>query len=334
MIALALFRTGDKSTANNIVKSLKENALTNEEMGMYWKDNVRGIYWYQAPVETHALLMEVFAEIENNENTINDLKTWLLKQKQTTNWKTNKATADACYALLITSPVRENKGNWLTEEPAVMIRLGDKVVNSADEKQEAGTGYFQKTFLPQQINSSMGNITVSVSSPGGTTQQAASWGAAYWQYFERLDKITPAATPLKLTKKLFVEKHSDRGPVLQPVTEGYTLHPGDKIKVRIELTVDRNMEYVHMKDMRASSMEPVNVLSGYKWQGGLGYYETTKDASTSFFFSWLPKGSYVFEYPLFVSHAGNFSNGITTIQSMYAPEFSSHSEGVRVVVED
>jgi hypothetical protein len=261
------------------------------------------------------------------------LKTWLLKQKQTQNWKTSKATADACYALLITSPVRENKANWLTSEPAVEIRLGDKLVRSADVKQEAGTGYFQTTFTSSQISPSMGNISVSVS-PGGSVETAApAWGAAYWQYFERLDKITPAATPLKLTKKLFVEKHSDRGPVLQPVTEGYVLHPGDKIKVRIELTVDRNMEYVHMKDMRASGMEPVNVISGYKWQGGLGYYETTKDASTSFFFSWLPKGAYVFEYPLFVAQAGNFSNGITTIQSMYAPEFSSHSEGVRVVVE-
>jgi hypothetical protein len=108
---------------------------------------------------------------------------------------------------------------------------------------------------------------------------------------------------------------------------------GDKIKVRIELRVDRDMEYVHMKDMRSSSMEPVNVLSSYKWQGGLGYYESTKDASTDFFFSYLRKGTYVFEYPAFVTHAGNFSNGITTIQSMYAPEFTSHSEGVRLTVE-
>jgi hypothetical protein len=88
-----------------------------------------------------------------------------------------------------------------------------------------------------------------------------------------------------------------------------------------------------MKDMRSSSMEPVNVLSGYKWQGGLGYYEATKDASTDFFFHYLRKGTYVFEYPVFITHAGNFSNGITTIQSLYAPEFISHSEGLRLTVE-
>jgi hypothetical protein len=160
----------------------------------------------------------------------------------------------------------------------------------------------------------------------------ASWGAGYWQYFEELDKITTSSSPLKLIKKLFVEKNTDRGPVLNPVNENDELHTGDKIKVRIEVRVDRDMEYVHMKDMRASCLEPVNVLSEYKWQDGLGYYESTKDASTNFFFSYLPKGTYVFEYPLFVTHGGNFSNGITNIQCMYAPEFSSHSEGVRISV--
>ena len=88
-----------------------------------------------------------------------------------------------------------------------------------------------------------------------------------------------------------------------------------------------------MKDMRASGLEPINVLSRYKWQDGLGYYESTKDVATHFFFDYLPKGTYVFEYPMVVNHKGNFSNGITTIQCMYAPEFTSHSEGIRVTVE-
>ncbi len=187
----------------------------------------------------------------------------------------------------------------------------------------------------------MGNITVEVknvapnSLPTGEGRGGASpsWGAVYWQYFEDMDKVTSASTPLQLNKKLFLEKNTDRGPVLTPVDEATEVHVGDKIKVRIELRVDRDMEYVHMKDMRASAMEPVNVLSSYKWQGGLGYYESTKDASTNFFFNYLPKGTYVFEYPLFVTHTGNFSNGITTIQCMYAPEFSAHSEGVRITVE-
>ena len=108
---------------------------------------------------------------------------------------------------------------------------------------------------------------------------------------------------------------------------------GDLVKVRIEIRVDRAMEYIHLKDMRASGFEPVNVLSQYKWQDGLGYYESTRDAATNFFISYLPKGTYVFEYPLRVAQKGDMSNGITQIQCMYAPEFSAHSEGIRVQVK-
>jgi len=182
----------------------------------------------------------------------------------------------------------------------------------------------------------MGRISVNMDAgknSSGKETNSPTWGAVYWQYFENLDKITPASTPLKLLKKLFIEKNTDHGPVLTPVNDGNAIKVGDKIKVRIELRVDRDMEYVHMKDMRAASLEPVNVLSEYKWQDGLGYYESTKDASTNFFFANLNKGVYVFEYTLFATQKGNFSNGISNIQCMYAPEFSAHSEGIRIKVE-
>ena len=326
MIALSLHRTGDIQAAKNITASLKQNALVSEELGMYWKDVVGGYYWYQAPVETQSLLIEAFTEVTNDRKVIEDLKTWLLKQKQTQNWRTTKSTADACYALLL-------QGNdWLTEAPAVRIVLGDLAIKNSDQPAEAGTGYFKKTIEGKSVKPAMGDVEVFISN-GVSNTVAPSWGAVYWQYFEDLDKITTAATPLKLTKKLFIERNSDHGPVLQPVNDGEILKVGDKIKVRIELRSDRDMEYVHMKDMRAACMEPVNVISQYKWQGGLGYYETTKDASTNFFFNWLPKGTYVFEYPMFVTHSGTYSNGVTTVQCMYAPEFLSHSEGVKVNVE-
>jgi hypothetical protein len=335
MIALALSRTGDTRTPANILKSLKETSISNDESGMYWKNEKVGWFWYQAPIETQSLLIEAFEEIKtqnltSQRETVDDMKTWLLKNKQTNNWKTTKATAEACYALLLEGP------QWLSNEPAVEIKLGNTIVSNNTLPSEAGTGYFKKTIEGNKIEPGMANISVNLTpgpSPRGVGNSSpASWGAVYWQYFEELDKITTSSTPLKLIKKLFVEKNTDRGPVLNPVNENDELHTGDKIKVRIEVRVDRDMEYVHMKDMRASCLEPVNVLSEYKWQDGLGYYESTKDASTNFFFSYLPKGTYVFEYPLFVTHGGNFSNGITNIQCMYAPEFSSHSEGVRISV--
>jgi len=327
MIVLSLFRTGDTKTPSSILKSLKETSITNEELGMYWKENNGGWFWHQAPVETQALLIEAFNEVAKDTKTVDDLKTWLLKNKQTTNWKTTKATAEACYALLLQGTV------VLSNESVVEIKLGNTTIKSTDDKSEAGTGYFKKNITGPLITPNMGNINVSVQPVNNQNNVSTSWGGVYWQYFEDLDKITTASTPLKLDKKLFVEKNTDRGPVLSPINEGDAVKVGDKIKVRIELRVDRDMEYMHMKDMRASCLEPVNVLSSYKWQGGLGYYETTKDASTNFFFDYLRKGTYVFEYALFVTHTGNFSNGITSIQCMYAPEFSSHSEGIRINVE-
>ncbi|HEX6847940.1 MAG TPA: alpha-2-macroglobulin, partial [Chitinophagaceae bacterium] len=311
-----------------ILRSLKETSINHEELGMYWKENSGGWFWQQAPIETQALLIEAFSEVGNDTKTVDDLKTWLLKNKQTTNWKTTRATAEACYALLLQGT------DFLNNEPVVEIKLGNNVtMSSTDNKSEAGTVYFKKSIAAPLISPAMGNISVSAQPVKGPSTATPTWGGVYWQYFEDLDQITTSSTPLKLDKKLFVETNTDRGPVLTPMDEGDAVKVGDKIKVRIELRADRDMEYVHMKDMRASSMEPINVLSSYKWQGGLGYYETTRDASTSFFFDYLRKGTYVFEYTLFITHTGNFSNGITSIQCMYAPEFSSHSEGIRINVE-
>jgi uncharacterized protein YfaS (alpha-2-macroglobulin family) len=159
-----------------------------------------------------------------------------------------------------------------------------------------------------------------------------SWGGFYWQYFEDLDRITFAETPLKLSKKFFIVENTALGPKIVSL-EKQKLKVGDLVRIRIELRSDRDMEYVHLKDMRPSSFEPVNVISSYKWQDGLGYYESTRDASTNFFFGSLPKGTYVFEYDARVTHSGDFSTGIASIQCMYAPQFTSHSEGIRVRVD-
>ena len=332
MIALALHRKDDKSIPQQIIRSLKENAIKHPELGMYYKDyDSRGWFWYQAPVETQAMIIEALTDIDDDKATINDLKTWLLKQKQLQNWESTKATAEAVYALLLQG------SNWLENTPDVKIDLGNFSIVSKNgsvttstgntNSAEAGTGYLKHTIDGDKVQKGMGNINVSIS---GNANEATAWGAVYWQYFEDLDKITAAATPLQLNKQLFIQTNSDKGPVLKAINNNEEIKVGDKLIVRIELKVDRDMEYVHMKDMRSAAMEPVNVISSYKWQDGLGYYESTKDASTNFFFSWLPRGMYVFEYPMFATHSGNFSNGITTIQCMYAPEFSAHSEGIRV----
>jgi len=330
MIALAAHRFEMVELSTDIVKSLKDRSIHHDEFGMYWKDYQLGYYWYEAPIETQALMIEMFNDVTNDQESVEELKIWLLKQKQTTNWKTTKQTTEAVYALLLTG------SDLLANDEVVEITVGGKpieyVANPSSEnpyqvKAQAGTGYFKTAWTEEQVKPEMGEITVKKASAG------IAWGAAYWQYFEDLDKITFAETPLSLQKQLFTVEVSNQGEQLKPITDKNVLHVGDKIRVRIELRTDRNLEYVHMKDMRASGFEPINVLSMYKYQDGLGYYEATKDAATNFFFDYIPKGTYVFEYDLRVQHKGDFSNGITTIQCMYAPEFTSHSEGIRVLVE-
>jgi uncharacterized protein YfaS (alpha-2-macroglobulin family) len=319
LLALALKRYGKDGSTTAIVKSLKERSLNNEELGMYWK-NEYGYTWDNLPIETHSLMIELFNEVGDTK-AVDDLKIWLLKNKQTNAWKTTKGTASAVYALLKTGQ------NWLLEDTDVKISMNNTPLEVSKYQKEAGTGYFKTSFEPKEITAQMGDVVVE------NPNKVVAWGSIYWQYFEDLDKIkTFKETPLKMTKQLFKEEMGDKGAIISPITAKTLLNQGDKVKVRIELRVDRNMEYVHLKDMRASGFEPTNVLSGYKWQGGLGYYESTKDASTNFFIDFLPKGTYVFEYPLVVNLKGDFSNGVTTIQCMYAPEFTSHSEGVRVKI--
>jgi len=196
MIALGLFRRNEKAVPAAIIKSLRERALLSEEMGMYWKNDA-SYYWYQAPIETQALLIEVFDEVANDQKAVEEMKIWLLKQKQTQNWKTTKATTEACYSLLL-------KGtDWLTSDVSPAIQVGDQAVDAKERqggKVEAGTGYFKTSWSGSEIKPAMGSVTVHKKDAG------VSWGALYWQYFEQLDQITPHATPLSLKKALFLQK--------------------------------------------------------------------------------------------------------------------------------
>ncbi len=321
LIAATLQRYDDKTTAALIVKSLKERSLTYKEMGMYWRQE-RGYFWYESPIEMQATMIEVFDEVADDQESVEKMKIWLLKQKQTQDWETSRATVEAIYALL------GRGANLLASDEPAKIEIGGQPLSKEKiGKTEAGTGYFQTSWEGAEISPNMGKVTVSKPDKG------VAWGALYWQYFQDLDKITPHETPLSLKKQLFVQKNTQSGPVLEPLIEKSVIKTGDKVVVRIELRVDRDLEFVHMKDLRASAFEPVNVISGYKYQDGLGYYESPRDAATNFFFDYLRKGTYVFEYTLLASQTGDFSNGITTIQCMYAPEFTSHSEGIRVKVE-
>lgn len=324
MAAVILHRNGLIKYAAQLIVSLRETALTSEEFGTYWAME-KGYYWHQAPIENHVIILEAFHEVANDVAMVDEMKIWLLKQKQTQNWKTTKATAEACYALL-------GMGSRdLNTQPNVSIRIGSETIDPSkdrDLKTEAGTGYFKTNWTGKSVTPDMGRVTVTKDSDG------VAWGAVYWQYFETLDKITGVDdNPIKMKREVMLREDTPNGPLLRPLTDGAKLKVGDRVQVRIVLETDRHMEYVHLKDMRAASLEPRDQLSGAAYQEGMGYYRSTTDAAMHFFFSYMPKGTFVFEYGLNVTQAGDFSNGISQLQCMYAPEFTTHSEGVRVRVE-
>lgn len=319
-LALALKRFGDKDTPMDIMKSIKERSKNEEEMGMYWRDTELSYSWARAPIETQAMMIEAFDEVMNDEKAVEDCKVWLLKQKQTQDWKTTKATADAVYALLLRGD------NLLKSDALVEVSLGNQTIKP--EKVEAGTGFYEQKFLRGEVQPSMATIKVNKPDKG------VSWGSVHWTYLEDISKVTPHdGTPLKLEKKLYKRTLTKTGPVIQPIKEGESLAVGDEVIVRIVLRTDRDMEYCHMRDHRGSGTEPVNVLSKYKFQDGLYYYESTKDTATHFFIDYLPKGVYVFEYAVRVQLKGKYATGFANIECMYAPEFNSHSESMGLEVK-
>jgi 5-hydroxyisourate hydrolase-like protein (transthyretin family) len=335
LLGLIYFRNNEKRFVNvNIVSPILENAVEDpSNVTLYWKD--RAAYsWYTSQIEHQSTVIQFLQEVMQDQNfvggqkNIDRARNWLLLNKQTNHWNTTVATADAAYSLIMTGT------DLLHTDKNISIQLGTTVYNNQTNTKEAGTGYFQQRVEGRLIKPEMGNIQVTVQTKGDTSKESISWGAVHWQYFEDMDKITPSATPLSITKELFVEKNSNTGKVLEALKENDVVKPGDKVIVRMIIKSDRPMEYLHLKDTRSATMEPVNVLSGFKWQDRLGYYESTKDASTNFFIGQLNKGTYVFDYPVYITHTGVFSTGNASIQCMYAPEFTANSGGMILRVEE
>jgi hypothetical protein len=317
-LAIALVRFGEKPAAVDIMRSIKERSVSNEEMGMFWRETELSWWWYRAPIETQALMIEAFDEVLNDAKAVEDCKVWLLKQKQTQDWKTSKATADAVYALLLRGE------NLLASDALVEVTLGDLTIQP--EKVEAGTGFYEQKFVKAEIKPDFGRITLKKIDAG------VAWGSLHWQYLEDMSKVTAyEGTPLVVQKSLYTRQPSVRGPLLEAVKG--PIQVGDELVTRIVLRVDRDMEYVHLRDYRGSGTEPVNVLSRYKFQDGLYYYESTRDTATHFFIDYLPKGTYVFEYAVRVQLAGTYQTGFAAIQCMYAPEFNSHSQSLVLEVK-
>ena len=318
MLATTLKRLGRMDVPLKIIEMFIDNAQYSEEFGMYYSKNLNGYHWYNSPIETQAAIVEAFAEF-NKPHEVEELKIWLIKNKQTNSWGSGRASVEAVYALLM------NGEPLNTKEQPCKITIGGKVL---EETFSQGAAYVKKSYPKAEISQSLADITIENPNPH------IAYGASYIQYFEEYENVRSTANGLTLTKELYIIKKNELGEdVATLVTPDTPLHPGDTIKARFVMTTDRDLEFVFLKDNHAAAFEPANKLSGMRLQDSLWYYESTKDAAEEFFIDFMQRGTYVFEYQLFAVHKGILSNGIATVECMYAPEFRANSTSQKVKVE-
>ncbi len=321
--AIILKAAGRTAEANEFIASLKEHLVQTDEMGAYFAFHANPYNWGMLPIPAHVEVMEALRMAGGNDALVEEMKLWLLKQKQTAGWNSPVATADAVYALLCQGT------NLLESRGDVRITLGDKVVETLSPAKTAipGLGYVKETFAQGSPELKAKTVTVEKRDAG------IAWGAVYAQYLSPISDVKQQGCELNVEKKLYVERISAGGSKsLQPVAEGTRLSVGDKVVARLTIRLDRAMDFVQLEDQRGACFEPIGSLSGYRWSNGLGYYAEVEDAATNFFFDHLGKGVYVLEHSYRISRGGTYETGLATIQCAYAPEYASHSAGGDIVV--
>jgi uncharacterized protein YfaS (alpha-2-macroglobulin family) len=318
--ALSLYRNMRVDEAKKIIRSGLERSVYSEEIGRFWKiDNA----WNRnaQSMEVQTIWIEAVDEILGNVPIGSELRRWLLKQKQTTKWATTLETTRSIFVLLGTQK------SWIEETSDIQIELNGEAWQPKTGSMSLGSGYFKSDLDINLLESAKPSITVKSAStiPG--------WGAVYWQYFADYEQIEKnAGTPLRLNRKLFRKVVTERGEELVAFNESDALKVGERLTVRLEWRVDRAMEFVHLKDVRASGLEPIDVQSGYYYNGVVGYYKAIRDQAVDFFFDYLSPGTYVLEYDMMAFHAGSFIAGVSTMQSMYAPEFTANTFGSKITI--
>lgn len=320
LAAIALHRGGKSEVAKKIVESLREHSSTTDEMGMYWKKNTSGWLWSESAIATHTRIMEALELVDPKREEQDNMRIWLLNQKRTQDWGNTIANIDALNVFLLSG------SNWISNDNVVEVKMGGEIVKP--EKTEVGTGYFEKNIPGELVKPSMGEVTLTSEKDGNL-----SWGALYWQFEEDYAAVPKSKTALQVERMVMLEtKNVDGTALLKKIDKNTTVKVGDKVTVRLTLRTDRDMDYVMLKDQRAAALEPQKQLSGYRYSDGIGYYYSPKDAAVYYFFDHLAKGTYVFEYSLYATHAGTFSSGLATAQCMYAPEFLSNTDGFEIKI--
>ena len=306
LMAIIMHENGHPDEAAILLRSLREYAVYGKDMGRHYNSHNAYYSFRDTRIPTQVAVMEAIGRIDRNDEELNQMKQWLLKQKQVQMWRTPTASADAIHAMLCMGEKR------LAVRSRMKATIGRQtIITPADL-----IGYAKQSV--QDVN--VKRITIS------KTGRGISWGAVYAQCKDKVSAIKAYQS-----KGLAIERTLLKDG--QPMADATALHAGDKLTVRLTVSVDRDMDFVQIEDRRAACLEPLEQLSGYRWKGGLGYYAVTHDASTQFFIDRVRQGTYSIEYTVLVDRSGVYHMGTASIQCAYAPEFAAHTDGGFLKVE-
>lgn len=319
-------REGFDKEANLILSSLTDRAKKKSNIGMYWVEN-SGYYWFDNKISIQAAIIQFMKEVNASEEIIDDARFWLILNKETNAWQTGAETADAIAAILLT-----NK-DYLKTAPAPKINVGHKELvyqdktgdNQIQVEYTEGLGQVKHAWTGGDVTKDLGNVTIEKQSEGPAAL------SLFWQYTEDLSKVKSSQNSSMYITKTY--KRIVPGDKKEEGVEATQFSIGDKIQIELVVTVDRDLEYVYIKDLRPAGFEPAETTSGYHWDYRVVYYQSPKDASMDLFVERMEKGTYKFTYTVYATHSGEFNSGLASVQCLYAPAFAGNSGTEEIVIK-
>ena len=296
-----------REKAGEYLQSVNEYAVYREEMGRYY-DTRKALYsWRNYKIPTQVSVIEAMQMLKpNDKQTIEELQRWLLMSKRTQSWDTPVNTVDAVYAFM-----KGNESNWNRKAENAVLKLDGKLLPMP---QDSATLGYVKTEKAGKAS------TLSINKKSDYT----SWGAVYAEFKQPLSEIASAESGIKVRRVIVPAESQGRGKAQAKV--------GEKVKVTLIITADRDYDFVKIVDKRAACLEPVNQLSGYQW--GMECYVSPKDNTTNFYFDRLSKGKHFVEMEYYVDRKGDYQSGSCTAECTYSPEFGGRTEAYKMTVNN
>ena len=296
-----------REKAGEYLQSVNEYAVYREEMGRYY-DTRKALYsWRNYKIPTQVSVIEAMQMLKpNDKQTIEELQRWLLMSKRTQSWDTPVNTVDAVYAFM-----KGNESNWNRKAENAVLKLDGKLLPMPQDSTTLG---YVKTEKAGKAS------TLSINKKSDYT----SWGAVYAEFKQPLSEIASAESGIKVRRVIVPAESQGRGKAQAKV--------GEKVKVTLIITADRDYDFVKIVDKRAACLEPVNQLSGYQW--GMECYVSPKDNTTNFYFDRLSKGKHFVEMEYYVDRKGDYQSGSCTAECTYSPEFGGRTEAYKMTVNN